>query len=453
LNTREEILAKFRANEPFAKIRTEVPSVSKLYEVAGQYLDELQTHFENTRVQISQDAAEKARVQAQVESLRSEVENLRKEKQELEQEKTRVSNELSEETMKLNNVEKRADEFRAQGFTQETMENLQSMVERGGAKLLKQVENVEEYHQAMKGFTGLKKSKACLLKEVRALQCDKEKAQDSVASLRNQIDELRLQMRHIKDAVDTVVWLMQKGYTMEDIKSLGYALDFLYVQGDPGQSVASLLIALRKAKNLVILEEKVTGKRQEYAELVRTVEDNKMKLKILEEAALKSINEFSNTSIQDLRQMATKGEETFTATCQKFDAHVQASLANLQVQATDRAEWVEKQCRRESELAQQKTIFETELKYGRFYQAFLVSDDFLSRISPPWILHVSHRLHLWISMKLPKETVIPPSMFWTQVGLMNWPYNLSILAELVCLGLEKVSQQSVPPNGGKVGAG
>src|SRR4030067_3546657 len=137
--------------------------------------------------------------------------------------------------------------------------------------------------------------------------------------------------------------------------------------------------------------------------------------------------------------MNSEREEACAIAYEKFDAHLQASIVNLQVQAKDRVEWVDQQRRRESELAEQKILFETELNYGRFYKAFFASDDFLSTISLPWILHVSHRLLLWISMKLANETVVPPMSFQTQFGIMNLPYNLKTLAELVCLGLETVS--------------
>jgi len=112
---------------------------------------------------------------------------------------------------------------------------------------------------------------------------------------------------------------------------------------------------------------------------------------------------------------------------------------------------VDQQRRREGELAEQKIRFETELNYGRFYKTFLASDDFLSTISLPWILHVSHRVLLWITMKLPNETIVPPSSFQTQFGIMNWPYNLKILEELVCYGLETASaRRDGQPYGGKV---
>ena len=86
MNTREELLAKLRANEPFSKIRTEVRSISKLYDVTGQFLDERQTQLENLRMQICQAEEERDVLEAQVESLRRELEKSRQEKQELERE-------------------------------------------------------------------------------------------------------------------------------------------------------------------------------------------------------------------------------------------------------------------------------------------------------------------------------------------------------------------------------
>jgi hypothetical protein len=453
LNTSEEILAKLRANEPFGKIRTEVHSVSKLYTITGQFLDEQQTRLENTRQQSHQAEEERDDLVAQLESLRRESENRRQENQELEQENLRLNDEVSEKTVKLNSLQERTDRLQVQGFTPEIMDKLEPMIERGGEKLLMQVQNVGKYRQTLKDYLCLKKNKTTLVNDIRDLKNEKKKAQDSVASVRNQADELRLQARPIKDAVDTVIWLLKKGYTIEDIKALGYGLDFLGVDGDADLSISRLVTGLQLQKNLVILGEKETRKRQENAEWEKAVADNKTKLKVLEEAALRSINKVGNASIQSLQQLNSDGQEALTTARERFGEHLQASMMNLQVQAKDRIEWVDQQRRRESELAQQKIRFETELNYGRFYQAFLASDDFLSTISLPSILHVSHRVLQWITMKLPNETIVPPTTFQTQMGIMNWPYNLKTLDELVCLGLEKTStRQDGQPNSGQVGS-
>lgn len=452
MNTKDEILKKLRAGEPFEKIRTGAHSISKLYEVAKVYLDEIEADLEAKRVEKSNLEDERSNLEAEVVALRSQVQRLNEEKRQLQQDKTKLNSELSEITAKLDSMKKSIDRFRAQGFTSEVMVKLEPMVGKGAAALLEQVESVEKYHAAMKDFAYLRESKARVLRQVQALKNEKRKIQASLVSLRNRIDELRLQARHVGDAVDVVVLLLKRGYSVEDIRSLGYGLDLLGVEGDPGLSISRLVTGLKRLKNLGILEEKVARKRQEDAELERAIEDKKRKLKILEEATLRSMNEVSNASIQGLRQTTSERQEALAATCQKFDAYVQASIANLQIHAKDRSEWVEEQLRRESELAQQRTLFQTELEYGRFYQAFFASDDFLSKISLPWILHASHRLHLWISMKLPNETIVPPSLFQTQLGLMNWPYNLTILAELVCCGLEKISQRNVQPKTSTVGA-
>ena len=175
MNTSEEILRKLRAGEPFGKIRTEVHSVSKLYEVGGQFLDEQQTRLENTRLQIRGAEEERDCLEAQVESLRHELENSRQENQELEQENLRLNSELSEKTVKLNSLQERVDEFRAQGFTGEIMDRLEPMVKRGGEKLLIQVQNVEKYGQTLRNYLCLKKKKTSLVREIRDLKNEKKK--------------------------------------------------------------------------------------------------------------------------------------------------------------------------------------------------------------------------------------------------------------------------------------
>lgn len=438
MNTREEILAKLRANEPFSQIRAEVRSVSKLYEITGQFLDEVQKRLENTRLQTCQAETERDSLRAQVESLRHESESCRQENQELKQENTRLKSELSEEKTELNSLEEREKEFEARGFSAEIMDKLKPMIERGGEKLLKQVQNVEEYRQTLKDNLQLKKNNTTLLNNIRNLKNEEKKARDSVASVRNQADELRLQARPVKDTLDTVIWLLKR-YTVEDIRALGYGLDFLGVDDDADLSISRLVTGLKLQRNLVVLEKKVTKERRENAEFEKALADNKMKVKALEETALRSIKKTGNTSIKCLRQLNSEGQKALTTASERFDAHLQASILNLQVQAKEKIEWVEQQHRRESELAEQKIRFETELRYGRFYQAFLASDDFLSTIPLPQILHVSHRVLQWIRMKLPNETIVPPSYFQTNLGIINLPYSLKILDELVYVGLEAVS--------------
>ena len=54
--------------------------------------------------------------------------------------------------------------------------------------------------------------------------CLARAADGLLVSVKNQIDELRLQARSVKDAVSTVWWLLKKGYTIEDIRALARAL-------------------------------------------------------------------------------------------------------------------------------------------------------------------------------------------------------------------------------------
>jgi hypothetical protein len=452
LNIKDEILNELRSGRPFAEVRTRARSKSQLYEALRQFSDEVEVSLEERREKLREAEEERLNLEEVAEALKSEVESTREERRELQEDKTRLGSELSENAARLASLEERAERFRAQGFTSEILGKLEPMIATGGDALLKQVESVEKYHEAMKDFACLKKKRAGLLRDISECARAKKKAQSFLASLKNETDELRLRARPIKEAVNTVVWLLERGYNIEDVRSLGYGLDFIGAEGDSGQSVSHLIAGLKKSRTLAILEAKVVRRKEEYAELERVVEDRKVKLKILEEAVLRSMDEAGSASIQCLRQTAADGQAALTATCQKFDAWAQASMANLQAQIADRAEWLEEQGRRESELAQRKTLFETELEYGRFCQAFFVSDDFLSRTSLPWILHMSHRLHLWICMNHPKETIIPPSTFQTQLGFINWPYSLKTLAELVCLGLEKTSQQSAQPKTSTTGA-
>ena len=54
LNTGKQTIGKHRANEPFEKIRAEVRSISTLYEIDGQFLDELQMGLDNIGAQVSE---------------------------------------------------------------------------------------------------------------------------------------------------------------------------------------------------------------------------------------------------------------------------------------------------------------------------------------------------------------------------------------------------------------
>lgn len=150
MNTEDEILAQLRARRPFREIRKEVHSISKLYEAGGQYLDELEVDLETKREENLKLEEERSCLEAQVENLRVEVEGRREENQKLEQETGRLSDEISGKTTELNSLHERIDGFQERGFTPEIMNKLESMVDRGGDSLLKQVENVDRYQETMK---------------------------------------------------------------------------------------------------------------------------------------------------------------------------------------------------------------------------------------------------------------------------------------------------------------
>jgi hypothetical protein len=454
LSIRDEILDELRSGRPFAEVRTSARSKSQLYEAIRQYLDETEVSLEDQQEKLIGAKEERSEVEAEVEARRSEVESLREEKQNLEEDKISLGSELSKKTAKLATLEEKAEEFRTQGFTLEVMKKLEPLIARGGDSLLRQVETVGKCTELEKDLTGLKKSKVCLLKEVRTLERKKEQAQASVVSTRNRVDELRLEARPIKDAVNTVVRLMKIGFTIEDIRSLGYGLDFLGVEEDSDLSISRLIIGLKKQKNLTILHDQVTRKRQEFVELDSAVKDAKTTLAIIKDKTLKSINEAKGASIQAIQSTAKASNEEFAVTCEKFDGCLQSSLQNFGVRAEEKLRWMEEQYRQRKETDQQKMLFERALAYGRFMQGFFESDEFLLRVSLSSMLQVARRLHLWVREKMPKGTMLPSdSVVQRQFGLTRFQsYNLAILAELMCEGLEAASsKESINVNGAKTG--
>jgi DNA repair exonuclease SbcCD ATPase subunit len=419
--------------------------VSKLYEAGGQYLDELEAELEGKRQEISKIEKKKLDLEEQAESLRVETDSRNEENQKLKKENARLQNDVSEKTAHLKGVQTEIDRFREKGFKSELMQKLELLLERGGPLLLKQIEDAEKHLKAMNEFSVLNRRISCLRKEVHALQNEKKRTRDSKISLQNQIDDLKTQANSFKDAFDSVVWLLKRGYTVEDIKALGYGLEFMGVEHDADLSISRLISALRKQKRLAILDQNLTRKEKRLSEIEKATQDTTMKSSTIEEVTLKSINAVKNASIKAIQSAGDQAHTSLTTTCEKLDGDIQAFINKLYLDS-------EEQRHKESELARQKATFGTELEYGRFYQAFFASDDFLTKVSLPWMLHLSHRLHLWISMKLPTETIVPPSSFQTQLGLMNLPYSLKTLAMLVCLGLETVSsRQGVPPSDGRAG--
>lgn len=441
LNTKDEILAQLRARRPFKEIRTEVHSISKLYEAGGQYLDELEVDLETRREENLKLEEERSCLEAQVENLRVEVEGRSEENQKLEQETGRLSDEISEKAMELDNLQERIDGFQERGFTPEIMNKLESMVDRGGDTLLKQVESVDKYHEAMKNFSRIKKYEGHLVRKIRALEKKEKQTQDSLDSLKNRIDDMKLQAMSIKDAVDVVILLLNRGYRVEDVKAVAYGLEFIGIEDDPDLSISRLVAGLKKQKGQAILTKKVTRKRQELNELEKAFEDTKMRSRIAEEETLKSIQEVENSSIQAIQSTTEVANQVLTATCEKFDNRAQASLQDFGVRAEDKIKWIEEQNRQRIEFEHQKVLSERDIRYGKFLQSILESDKFLSTVDLQWVLTLSQRIRLWIRTNLPYETVFPSdSVCQRQFGLSRYqPYNASVLAELVVAALEAES--------------
>jgi len=391
MNTKEEILAKLRAGEDFGKIRTEMHSISKLYEAARQYLDELQARLESIQAEINRGKEENANLEAQIASLGCESESLREKNQRLEQENARLNRELSEKSAKLSSLEERIGEFRAQGFTPEIMRKLEPKIAKGGDLLL-MAETAEKRDQVKKDLACARKSKADLLKDIKTLRREKR---------------------------------------------------------------TRALTELRKRKDLTVLNEKVTRKRKEYAELARRVEDAEGAMAILRDVTLKSINEAQDAATNAIHSTARASAEAFAAACEKFSGDLQAFLQSFGVLAEEKIGWIEEQHRQRRETDQQKTLFERALAYGRFMQGLFESDEFLLTVSLPWMLQLAHRLRLWLREKLPMGAVFPSdSVLQRQFGLTKFQsYNLAALTELVCEGLEAASsKERIQLDGAKAGA-
>ena len=111
-------------------------------------MDELQVDVENKRAEKSKLEEERADLEVQVQDLRAEAESRSDEIQKLDQESARKKNDLSEKAAELSFMQTEIDRFREQGFSSDIMQKLKSFLERGGPKLLEQVEDVEKYQNA-----------------------------------------------------------------------------------------------------------------------------------------------------------------------------------------------------------------------------------------------------------------------------------------------------------------
>ena len=81
------------------------------------------------------------------------------------------------------------------------------------------------YREALKNFSRIKKYEGRLIRNVRALEKTKKQTQESLDSLKNRIDEMKLQAVSFKDAVDVVFWLLKEviAWKMSKLLLMGWS--------------------------------------------------------------------------------------------------------------------------------------------------------------------------------------------------------------------------------------
>lgn len=185
------------------------------------------------------------------------------------------------------------------GVTLDIVSQIHGMEVNSGEDLLNYVQTVADFLQAQKELNRFKDSKRHLEEAIVMLTKQKGTLKTDIRSQQNTLDQLMIQIRTIRNAVDMVTELFTEGYTTEDLRSLKTGLDLLGVKGDSTFSLRRLVTGLENVKNLTTLNNQIQEKEKQLKTLTANINKAKGELNSYQEIVIKTLNEAKVQTVTD----------------------------------------------------------------------------------------------------------------------------------------------------------
>lgn len=267
LNNSEKIRAMLRAHEPFAKIRTKVSSVSKLYEVAGQHLDELGAELENKRLAVSQFEKKELDLETTVTNLEAEAEELEENLRKLREERDDLRVEVQSAREEVDALNADIEGLEKTGYTGAVLATLKNSWVKNGDEALEVLCCFEKAVKVRETVQRLSEEEAELKRSVKGFETRKQNIAEKVNSEKNRLDMLKAKVSALQESVSVVEAILGRGYTQEQLISVFDFLRMVEIQKEPGLSIRRLVECFGAAEDLSSLKSEILMKEKKLEEL------------------------------------------------------------------------------------------------------------------------------------------------------------------------------------------
>jgi hypothetical protein len=319
------------------------------------------------------------------------------------------------------------------GITPDVVEAVAGTDAAGATELLARVKTDKEHKALETRVEELRGVERSLNEGNATLGGKRDGLRTEVASEGNALDEIKRKTVYWRESQLVVQDAFNRDYSSEMLTSLLRALKRFEIKGQPNQSIIRLIKGLEVEKSL---EEQQSRLRQVDSELEETTK----KLDVIKgtisagvntvipainTATSKAIGEvaaFRNKANAELEDLARKQHTSLA----KLGADAESKLKSISQLVTAEAEVVDRrlntiygtlnlsfdiyqqEIKKWGVIQQEAGKHEAALRYGSLLQTLVTDPTQAVKLPPDLALLFANCLHIWIEIKLPKATTLPP---------------------------------------------
>lgn len=439
----DQVVEELRAGRSLQEIRTKFRSSSQVYEGLRTFLEQAGKSVEEMNVAISEKAEHLSKEQAELENAKAEVLELKGEAETLRLEKERLGSEVTQMRNERDCLKNEIEALHNQGYTEDILKKINNIEPRSGAELWSNLRTVSQCREVAKQVASLRREKAGLEADIKALKATKKEKEELVRSLQNKFDDLKLQVETFSEAASTIEMFLADGYSVQDLRSIKAGLDMVGIRGETRASIVRLVEGLKAQKSLTSLERMVNTKKRELAELNQACTQLRKDSEIIRTVTVKTIQETRDGAVKAIGTVAEQGKtaaEDSTSSLEKLASQTSAKIA-AEVQQI--IEDLKAELGKWGELRQENARLEQFLIPARVLFGIIESPDYLNSIPVPMVVQLFERLHAWCEANLKNFLIQPSQNISTRAFYLPsfQSYDLALLTEFICEGLKLYMNQ------------
>jgi hypothetical protein len=437
----DEVLEDLRNGMPFEELVKKYHGKSAIYSALRDYYAETDEILDKRHREMEETSTKLGRLNSEETSLRRRVELDNANQERIRSSCQKLAAEEQQKKTTIEQLEVRSAKLKSEGYSPEIMQRLLACDAKSPLKLLERVATIKEHETRKSELAEIQKKMALLENEVAIAQARKQQIEKSIITQRNTLDEYRIRNTTYEDAVAVATSLLQQGYSLEDLESLKSGLSTVAIANAHKLSIKRLVDSLRKLKTLMQIDEKITEKRSERAELEKAAVEAKAKLSVAGEESLKSIVDAGEAAKKTIGELSNQAKERMKDSTERFDDNLANSVAKANGNLRLLAENLRKNLDEWSELEEKIARTKEYILPGQMLLGILTSTEDLNKVDLELVARLFERLNMWFELHLKDATARPTEGI--NRDRFNLPtlrsYRLSSLVEFLSESLRQMS--------------